>query len=894
MKNTWKVSLLVLIIIAFITSGYSSAQATMPVIKYQAETNYPPYKFVKNNYLSGFDVDLLNVILKSEDFQVEYSVDTWENVYNRLVNGEIDTCGLMVVLEERKKDILFSKTVLQSHISIYAKKDTQQIALDNIKNYKVGVGQGQYSETILRDTVGIKDYQSYPDIESALDALKQGEIDVLFENQEVTNYFIIKKDLQGEITPHSVNLFPVEIAYGVRKGNSGLVNYINRRISELQGSGVYEELFQKYFFRHSTYYHDLQKKKWVTFIFAILVFGLIAFILMHLYINRLKKRIENTNKELYRSYDELEAAHEELAATEEELRFQYNHIIENEESLKDSEERFRLALEGSNDIIWDMDIKNSKLFVSSRWTETLSFEEIEMPRDLKSWKDLIHPDDVENTLRMIRVHIMNKTPFYQDEHRLRTKDGKYKWFLHRGKAVWDVNGKPIRIAGSYTDISERKSTEEVIHQMAYYDSLTGLPNRTLLVDTLKNALTEAKAKKSMVSVMFLDLDNFKTINDTLGHTYGDLLLKNVGEMLGRYLKKGEMVARLGGDELVIIQPEIYSVEQVTSLASRIITSLEHPWILDDREFYVSSSIGIAIYPKDGQDEYTLLKNADIAMYHAKELGKNTYQLFNQSMNIKIMERLDMENSLRHALERNEYTVAYQPQIDIKTGKIVGAEALIRWVHPVWGTISPMKFIPIAEETGLIVPISEWMLRTACGQNKLWQQAGLPSIKMAVNLSARQFQQQGLVEMVARMLDDVGMNQQWLELEITETIAMQNLDYAIIILNKLQQMGIQVSLDDFGTGYSSLNYLRRLPINTLKIDKSFVRDITHSNCEQAIARSLISIAHSMDLEVVAEGVETEEQLFFLKRENCDKAQGYLFSKPIPAEELEELLRKQMIS
>ncbi|MBZ4646945.1 MAG: polar amino acid transport system substrate-binding protein [Petroclostridium sp.] len=429
------------------------------------------------------------------------------------------------------------------------------------------------------------------------------------------------------------------------------------------------------------------------------------------------------------------------------------------------------------------------------------------------------------------------------------------------------------------------------YKMAYYDSLTGLPNRTSLMERLNDALVRARRDNHMVSVIFLDLDNFKTINDTLGHTFGDLLLKNVGEMLQRYLGEGNTVARLGGDELVLLQPRIYSVDDVLKIVVKIVEALQHPWILDDREFYITTSIGIALYPDHGQDAQTLLKNADTAMYYAKELGKNTYQLFNQSMNTKILQRLEMESNLRHALERNEFTVYYQPQIDVGTGKIIGAEALIRWIHPTMGFVPPMDFIPLAEETGLIVPISEWLLRTACIQNKKWQESGLPPICMAVNLSARQFQQQNLVEMISSLLQETALEQQWLELEITESIAMKDLDYTILVLKRLKEMGIHISLDDFGTGYSSLNYLKRLPINTLKIDKSFVHDITANSNEEAIAKALISLAHSMKLTIVAEGVETEEQFAFLKEQKCDRVQGYLFSKPLPVDEFEKLLRQQ---
>ncbi len=439
------------------------------------------------------------------------------------------------------------------------------------------------------------------------------------------------------------------------------------------------------------------------------------------------------------------------------------------------------------------------------------------------------------------------------------------------------------------DITEIKKKDEILYNMEYYDPLTGLPNRSLFSDRLKMALAQSKRNNEMCALIILDLDNFKAINDTLGHSVGDMLLKQVAEKIKGYLREVDTVARIGGDEFIIIQPQIKDINDATRAADRILKKFQQPWILEGKEYYITASMGIGIYPNDGEDPQTIFKNADTALYRAKELGRNNYQLYTESMNQKVLQRLDIENSLRRAIEKEEFVLFYQPQIDIKTGKIVGFEALLRWYHPDYGLMPPMEFIPVAEDSGLIVVIGEWVLETACRQNKKWIECGLEPHLISVNLSARQFQRSNIVEVIDRIRSSTGLAPELLELEITESTAMQDLSFTIDVLNQLRKKGIRVSLDDFGTGYSSLNYLRQLPIDTLKIDKSFVQDIRANSKEEAIAKTVISLAHKLDLTVVAEGVETKEQLLFLKKEKCDKAQGYLFSKPLPAEEIEKMLR-----
>jgi len=468
-----------------------------------------------------------------------------------------------------------------------------------------------------------------------------------------------------------------------------------------------------------------------------------------------------------------------------------------------------------------------------------------------------------------------------------------------GKKLVEGTVAPIRndsdvIIGTVValkDVTEIKKKEEILYNMEYFDPLTGLPNRSLFADRLNMALAQSKRNNDMCALIILDLDNFKAINDTLGHSVGDMLLKQVAEKIKGYLREVDTVARIGGDEFIIIQPQIKDISDATRAADRILKKFQQPWILEGKEYYITASMGIGIYPNDGEDQQTIFKNADTALYRAKELGRNNYQLYTESMNQKVLQRLDIENSLRRAIEREEFVLFYQPQVDIKTGKIVGLEALLRWYHPDYGLVPPMEFIPIAEESGLIVAIGEWVLKTACIQNKKWLDMGMEPQLISVNLSARQFQQHNVVEVIDRIRCDSGLAPELLALEITESTAMKDLSFTIDVLSQLRKKGIRVSLDDFGTGYSSLNYLRQLPIDTLKIDKSFVRDITANSKEEAIAKTVISLAHKLNLTVVAEGVETWEQLLFLKKEGCDKVQGYLFSKPLPAEDIEKILRSK---
>lgn len=439
---------------------------------------------------------------------------------------------------------------------------------------------------------------------------------------------------------------------------------------------------------------------------------------------------------------------------------------------------------------------------------------------------------------------------------------------------------------------ERKNTENRIRYMGDHDALTGLPNRTLLEDRLKQAILYAQRYDRMVTVVFIDLDKFKLVNDSLGHSAGDELLKTVANRMVQCVRRTDTVVRLGGDEFVIIlfdQPS--DVDGITPVLLKIQEAILQPIQLGGHKLHVTCSMGLATYPADGTDTDTLLRNADAAMYRSKELGRNGYQFYTSEMNSKHQGKLAMQDGLRNAIDRNEFLLLYQPQVDLHSGQVIGVEALIRWQHPELGMVSPIKFIPQAEETGLIVPIGDWVIHAACRQNKAWQDAGMPPITMSVNISARQFIERDLVSRVMHALQESGLAPMYLELELTESLIMQDLQQAITKMKELQAMGIRLSIDDFGTGYSSLAALKSFPIARLKIDQSFVRDLPDNENDKAIATAVISLGHTLNLNVIAEGVETEQQQAFLRENGCDEMQGYLFSKPVSAQAIEQLLTPQ---
>ncbi|WP_025691792.1 EAL domain-containing protein [Paenibacillus zanthoxyli] len=1034
----FKVILLFFILLILLPDA---AYAARKEVVYKAELDYPPYKYIQNEYLTGFDIDLTNMMFGKQDYLVQYGSDSWSRVYRQLRDGEIDTAGMMAVTEDRKKDVLFSNPVMKFRISVYARQDLKDdIDLEHLGNYKVGVGKGQYTEGVLQKRLGISGYTAYPTVTEALDALRRGDIDLLFENQAVVDYLIVEEGLTGSIIHKMRNLFPADAAYGISKTSPELVPYINDRLKQLKQSGAYEELYQQYFFKHSEDYRKRMRVKTVAWIVTGCCLLFVGAFLLRMYIHHLRRiiqaeqqffedMIEHTgvlvwvvhedrtvlrlNKygekviglrekeiigkslddlvvkvpggnrmkellcraviqdfvshvefqipdgvsegryftfrttlirglggsnskafvligididgskrnelELQHSYKKLEATHLELATAKEELQDQNG-------KLSYSERRFRLAVEASGAFLWEYHYEKQGLWVSERWYEVMGYKQEDMDLSVEAVLNLIHPDDREWARKALEEHLAGLTPVYESEYRMRTKDGQYFWFEVRGKATYDKREGIQLFLGSLIDISNRKQMElklsgsyqeleatyeqlaatqqelvdqydtllenqRKMHHLAYFDSLSHLPNRLCLLETMEKYF---QLPGRSAALLFVDTDNFKYINDTMGHKFGDILIRQVSERLQSIVvRNGSMLSRLGGDEFVVFLKDVEEHKEVLELAEQLLSEFRRPFEIGESSVYVSASIGISFYPKDGNTTEEILKNADVAMYRAKEAGKGVYAVYDREMHTEFNERMTIEKHLRSALDNEEFELFYQPQVDLLTGAISGFEALIRWNSPVLGFVSPLSFIKIAEDSRLIIPIGEWVLRKACHFMSGLCRQNNNCYKIAVNISVIQLLQDGFIQTVLNILSESGIPPGCLELEITETVFIESFERIVGKLEYLKMQGIRIALDDFGTGYSSLSYLQQLPITTLKMDKVFIDTLSDDSYSQSFIRTMVSLGHEMGLEVVAEGVEDRSQLVILEEAGCDKVQGYLFSRPLSQRNTQELLRRHKL-
>jgi diguanylate cyclase (GGDEF)-like protein/PAS domain S-box-containing protein len=550
---------------------------------------------------------------------------------------------------------------------------------------------------------------------------------------------------------------------------------------------------------------------------------------------------------------------------------------------------------------WEIDTETLTMSWSEEVYRILGIEPDSVTPSLAELLGSVHKDDREQLRHWFSLAL--KTGVSQGvNHRSMGPDGNLRNVYQQVEAIIDLDGRVTLLHGTIQDITERQKFEDKIRELAYFDTLTGLPNRDSFMMHVDQSIKSASRHKQKLAALFLDLDDFKRINDTLGHTIGDLLLKVTAERLQDCLRFSDvvghtaedvsthMVSRFGGDEFTILLTEIRGSEDVAVVAQRIMDSLVRPLNLSGHEIVITPTIGIAVFPEDGDNTEVLFRNSDTAMYSAKRAGKNHYQFYNNAMNVSARERLAMENQLRKALERNELLLHYQPQLDVISGRVIGVEALLRWQNDELGNVPPDRFIPMAEDSGLIIPVGEWVLRTACAQLKAWQDTGVPIARVAVNISVRQFMHPRFLQLVTQVLEDTGLDPESLELEITENLLMKDADGAIRILQELKKLGVLLAIDDFGTGYSSLSYLKRFPIDRLKVDQTFVREITTNIEDAAITKAVIAMANTMDIRVIAEGVETEEQLCYLTEKRCHEIQGYYLSRPVPAQEVCSFITK----
>lgn len=552
---------------------------------------------------------------------------------------------------------------------------------------------------------------------------------------------------------------------------------------------------------------------------------------------------------------------------------------ETELALKTSESRFRTIFESSVAGIAMLAPDGSFLQANPAFCQFLGYTESEL-KQLKI-TDITHPDDVDETLSRRNIALANKYRSIICEKRYLRKDGSVFWAQLSSTWFFDEQGQPLYTVPVIQNITRSKEAELKIRELAYYDSLTGLPNRSLFNDRLERVLANAPRLDKPFALMFLDLDRFKGINDTWGHAVGDEMLCQAADRLRHCLRENDTVARLGGDEFVVILPDYKSADNVPHIATKILEALSRPFELSVRKVFSSTSLGIAVFPEDGDNAADLLRHADMAMYAAKDAGGDTFRFYSAQMNAKAVSRMDLELNLRRALEMEEFFIEYQPQIDLQTNQIAGVEALVRWQHPSLGIIPPAQFISLAEETNLILPLGVWVMRTVFEQCVVWAQSGWLPFRVGVNVSGRQFIQDDFVDVVYALIRETGVDPNLLEFEITESVVMQDVDKAVATLSRLRDLGIHMAIDDFGTGYSSLSCLKSLPVNRLKIDRSFIADLQSSPDDRAIVDATIAMAKRLGLDVTAEGVETVEQFGFVQGRDCDEVQGFYFSKPLSA-------------
>jgi diguanylate cyclase (GGDEF)-like protein/PAS domain S-box-containing protein len=562
------------------------------------------------------------------------------------------------------------------------------------------------------------------------------------------------------------------------------------------------------------------------------------------------------------------------------------------DALETSEERYDLVMRSTNDGLWDWNLEKNIIHFCPRWKAMLNYKDDEIGTRPDEWFSRVHPEDIEQLQEEITSHLLGLRPHFQREHRMRDRDGTYRWMLSRGLAIWDSHRHVYRMAGSVTDITDQKQAEQRLLHNATHDVLTGLPNRALFMERLKRLFDRARHHDGhLFAVLFLDLDRFKIVNDSLGHQIGDQLLVALALRLDGSLRPGDMVARLGGDEFAIILDHLKHVTDATQAAERIQKELSMPFILSGHEVFASLSIGIAhsLTPYERPEDF--IRNADTAMYRAKDRGRGRFELFDKGMHARAIAMLELETDLRRALARGELRIHYQPIVSIENWRIAGFEALLRWQHPEQGFISPTKFIPVAEETGLINVMGQWVFRESCKQLRAWQDQFPqdPPLTISVNLSAKQFSHPTLIEEIEQILAETRVAPGSLKIEITEGAIIENVEVAADILRQLKALGIRISLDDFGTGYSSLSYLHRFPIDTLKIDRSFVTRMSMPKNSE-IVRTIITLAVNLGMDVVAEGVETREQIILLTGLNCEYVQGFLLSKPVDGETMREMIEQ----
>ena len=856
------------------------------IVRIAADKAFPPYIFsAAAGRPAGFEVELLQLVEQDTRLKFIWTLTESGNVLSLLQSNQVDLISSVNIPEARKMDFMFSRPYLQSKAILFVAADNYHIqSIDSLAGNRVGIRQGAFSEYVAMQSTYPLNLSYFPNSRELLQAVADRKIDAAISDAYAGYYFLYQLQLEQSVKAMGTEIFSQSFSFAARQNDADVLQIINASLERLQAGGKIDALQEKWFGKQNLFF-GLSREELRYYAASALAAILLIVSFAFFFIFLLRRKVAQGTAKIAGQRDELQKAYQEMAAQNEELLAQDEMLGQQNLLLQASEETFRLAVEASNDILFDWDLATNRFSCAERWAERFGVPATGETFSMSRLLERVHPEDREVRSLALSRHLQGLAPYFICEYRLRTADGGYFWVKSRGKAVKDHAGIPTRIVGAITDINEAKLREERISTLAYFDPLTGLPNRASFMERLRDELAEENARGSL---LLIDLDNFKFLNDSMGHDCGDALLCELGHRLLDVAGRTNMVARISGDEFVVFLLHMADIPTVEAFARQLTQTMTQPFIFAGQKLFCTISIGIVRYPEDGTDSSKLFRDADTALHNAKEEGKNTFRFFTGWMRERIFQRMSIESGLRQALQNNELLLHYQPIVDTQNSRIVGLEALVRWNSPEHGSVPPLTFIPVAEETGRIIPIGRWVLQTACLFMKNLSQQGFPSLFIAVNISARQIYQTNFVSEVKAILQETGLPPSQLELEITESVLIDSFEQNVSKLLELKELGVKIALDDFGTGYSSLTYLKNLPIHKLKIDKSFVDDLAEGGPNAAILDAIVHLSRCLELKVVAEGVETPIQKAELTRHGCVLMQGFLFSAAIPAEEIRETL------
>ena len=821
-----------------------------PVVSY-SEVNWKPLSIIENGKVSGIIGDYLQKISSLSGIKFKYiKSNSWSEVLQKFKNKEIDLVpGVGSSSQERKLGL--TSEIFASYPMVIVTNDNYNFlnTLKDLDTKTIAVPKYYTSYNfIVKNYPNIKLLTTYS-IEDALVLVQSGKADA-FVGHIATSLNAISALNMKNLKISGTTKFTFEHRFLLQNTNPILLSIINKAfmaITEKEKGDINSNWIR-------TKVEEEIDRSIIYKLIAFFIFIILLFVYRHYSLNKYTKKI------------------------------------------KELQERHEIAISSGKIGIVDLDVQNGGVFYSSSWKEMLGYKDTEISNQLDELKSRLHPDEVNDILLEMQTVKQEHKQYAEGIHKLKHKNGNYIWILYKLKIYYNNKGEVTRMLGTHTDVTTQKELEkelinqkDILNHQAHHDSLTKLPNRILFQDRLIQGIQKAKRNNKKLALFFIDLDHFKEINDSLGHAVGDKVLIEVTKKLNDVIRNEDTLARLGGDEFTVIIEDISKIEDISLLAQKIIDALIEPLKIDENVLYISCSVGISIYPNDGLSSVDLLKYSDAAMYKAKNEGRNNFQFYSCEMTEMAFERIVMETNLRKALENEEFIVYYQAQIDARTNTLTGMEALVRWQHPTMGLVPPSKFIPLAESTGLIIQLDQFVMKTAMNQVSKWYRDGLTPGILSLNLAIKQLEQNNFIDVLQEILKESKCRPKWIELEVTEGQIMNNPKNSILTLDKINKLGIKLVIDDFGTGYSSLSYLKKLPIHKLKIDQSFVRDLPEDEEDAAITRAVIALAQSLNLNIIAEGVETKEQKDFLVKNGCSHIQGYYYSKPIPADEMLKIIQ-----